>query len=1550
MVKTVLSYNNTLRALTLLLLSVCALHGAWAEDKLTQDPLGTVVFHIPEGMVNGASAATNGSYSITPSKQSGVRSFVIPTNYTFFRNMDKDGYASTLQYWVEENSDSTMHYVPGYSYTFASEGQVLTLVPVFKDNPAAAFNRTKVTIMRFDFTRKLHDYDTPETNQRRQVCAPPVNIGSGEKPFWTTKVHVNVIENGEDKSHDRDVALWCDTGKKGYIRNTALEEWCAFGPGTTFWVPSSVGTTISMLTYSKISSTTFDGVVPKLDEEQTQREREKAGHNKVYVYTYTTNNPATRVPIVIGEDDYSYYHWIEVRTMPANMVELHAEVHDPEHGVITKTESASGKFEVNKLEDGGYAFKKGDRVRLTLNRRFGYELDRIDYLGSNDKNGKPLTVLKMKDDGTVDLLASLNDNKITNFVKNDDGLWGNASGDNKTLFTLKETAPTDEELADSLYTRYEVEFNITDHRNFMVYFKEKATYYVTYSRGKVAMGTPPVAELVEEGDAFVIPTNRTLFYVGNTLDHWEDEVGNVYNIGGTYVATASDLHLTPVFLPNKFNRLDVTEDVTATWDFATKDGAPTIDLEKAKGILVTQLKWNNQAIDIKIELDATKGRFNNMNEKYPERMQITAGAVIEFPATAGCLAKLTLTENIKKGDKTVKIEGKSLSLVNNMEPQTVCQADTAYLNVEFVSGSYFRNFSVTYKPQTVKKPTIATLSCDGKTLSAEQIKEQMANNGYITFDASPWKNADEEMPEVTGTATGDGFVTATKADISTQECNVTVMTHSSIAVESYPVKFEMKTPDTPPLFTGVTVGGKLYTGMSNEIYDVPRSGVIKVGFSRTMKQTMLNVNGTLYLSESGKELAFRYWDIAAVDVVKIVVPAGKLKDIYGAAYEQELSLTLHITEEKEKYHHHTFNFVVGRDGTIDQAINAANDNDYSDGHRFYIFVPDGTHHLTGNTVSDIASVGVINNGVTRINASKVSLIGQSKDGTIIYNEPKYGGSAYTSTIALDAGVNDFYAEELTLDNRFDYIKAKDEKLNTQAIAFRDRGDRTVLKNVALRSYEYTYNSNNPSASSRGYFENCDITGAVDMVIGDGNVWFEGCNLILRDRAANNIAAPTTQAMQEWGYVFNYCTIKPEADQLTLLKNKNWTLGRPGNHSPACTFLNTRMLIEPRPYGWTKKKANLMLRFHEHNSMNAAGNKLSLDARSIALCVPAAGSDECVLSVVEAASYNVRNVLGGDDGFEPNDLCCQIDAASAANEDKDANSTTWNDNISIEDNLLTWDDEKMAMCYFVFKLDESTGKWTYVDNITTTSYDLSKHKTGYYCVRAANMRGGLGAATKSVWYKKLDPYVLTISQTGDEMVDGKPYGWSTICLPFNARVPEEITVYAATAHNSQSADDKVSDYLMTLTPVAVTDSLKGYVVYGPAGEHSFLPTSHTSGKPTILEGNATDAPLSALNIHCYVLADKNWGIGFYRFTGSYLAANRAWLPYSVVTDNMNELLSTSPRAIRFEIAPTSGISSVHYNTPLPDGIYTIDGKRVDCMTQQGVYVVRKNGRSEKRVKN
>ena len=562
---------------------------------------GTVIFKIPKGMVNTASDDFKGAYSITPDKQSNVRSFVIPTNYTFYKNDDTSGHGSTLQYWIEEGSDGQNHYEIGQLYSFKTKDETLTLVPVFHENPASHTNRLSSTVIRFDFASEIQEYNDPDLNMRRNVCAQEVNIGKNEKPFWTAQAHIEVIEGGEDKSHDRDVALWCDTGSKGYIRNTDLNTWCAFGPGTTFWVPNGTGTKISMLTYAKITTTTFDGVVPTLDEERTQQEREKTGSDKLYVYTYTTTSSADRVPICIG-DDYSYYQWLELNIQPANLVSLHTSVDNNARGVVSKIESAS-KTEVKELEDGGYAFHQGDRIRLTLNRKFGYKLDKIVDPTLTDKDGEPLTLLKMNyDDNTVSMVQFNNFSATTKISKNADGSWGNEN----TVFVLKEIAPTKEELADSLRTRYEIEFNITTHRNMEVSFKEKDTYYITYNGGDFATGSAPEAAWLEEGDTYTIPRNQTLYYEGNTLDHWVDDAGNIYNIGKDYTAKATDLRLFPVFLPNAFNILDLTEDCTATWYLNQKEGAPTINYEGTAGILVTQLtNKKGESIDMKVRLDGT---------------------------------------------------------------------------------------------------------------------------------------------------------------------------------------------------------------------------------------------------------------------------------------------------------------------------------------------------------------------------------------------------------------------------------------------------------------------------------------------------------------------------------------------------------------------------------------------------------------------------------------------------------------------------------------------------------------------------------------------------------------------------------------------------------------------------------------------------------------------------------------------------------------------------------------------------------------------------------
>ena len=1476
--------------------------------------IGTVIFKIPEGMVNGVSDKYKGAYSITPAEQKNVRSFAIPSNYTFYRSMDAAG--STLEYWVEEgdNSENRDKYEPGHLYSFKNPNDVLTLVPVFTENLATIENRRSNTLVRYDFGRSIQSYDDPKIKHRK-VCAQPVDIGHNEKPFWTTQAYVETVDEGVDKSHMRDIAIWCDTGNNGFIRNTDLDKWCAFGPGTTLWVPAGNGTKITMLTYSKITTTTFDDTVPTLDEERTAAERQKADTKKLYVYSYTTHSSADRVAIKIG-DDYSYYQWLELDVPKANLANLHATVDDDTHGAITAIESATGKYEVTELEDGGHAFQKGDRVRMTIKRKFGYELDKMVDLTKEDEDGNPLAIIKMNEDGT----------------------WGSATGDDKSGFTLEKREPTEEELKRGERTTYIIEFNITAHRDFKIYFKEKPTYYINFNTGKLASGIAPEAIWVEKGDEFTIPSNKTLYYEGNTLDHWEDENKEIFDIGSTYKAIGKDRRLYPVFKANAFNILDLKTEATATWYLNKDDGAPTINYQGNKGILVTQLTNSvGKSIDLKVELDATNGKFDNTGEN-TTRIQINGKSIINFPSTPQCMVKWVATSDFNQ----IKIAGKTVETTaeNKKEAEGECSGDSAYEQIEFIEGIYSKCFSVTYKPQETERATIATLSCNGNEYNAANIKEQMEQKGHVTFTVSPWLNADETIPAVTGTVTGDGTVEISSATVLTPECIAKVKTKTGIIVETYPIVFEWYgAPEDNPVLTKLTVNGKEYTGTENEIHNVPRSGIIKLSFTRTMDAANIHYEGITYTAQKGKDQVFKYWDMPAGGTITLNIKHGNnvFKDIYGKECQQDLKLILHIMDDNTYYHHHTFDFIVGKDGTIDEAINKANNNTKTDGHRYYIFVPDGKYQLTGD-----------DNGQTKITKSNISIIGQSKEGTTIYNLPKKEGMSKTATLYIEKGNTDFYAEDLTLENTFDYFAADNAG---RAVVFHDCGNRSIMKNVALKSYQDTYYSDKANEDFRGYFETCDFYGVVDFICGNGNIWFEKCNLIHRDRDRNNIVAPSTEAAadgysgQEWGYVFNECSIKPESDNMLRFKDKNWTLARAWGGSPACTFLNTRMYTQPKSYGWGKMDTNRVLRFHEYNSKDAAGNALSLATRSLASCSPAIGSDDCVLTDEQATEYTLRNVVGGYDAFEPNKLCVQIEAASRTKADKDDNNEIWEDNIEIDDNELKWDAHTSALCYVIFKLNKETSKWEYLANTTESSINLLPYGSGYYYVRAANQRGGLGSATAQVHYEALSPYDLNINQTGDLTVDGQPYGWSTICLPFNAKVPNGVTAYAATAHNEQSADKKVIDLKMTLTPVEVIDALKGYVVYGPAGTHQFSPTSRQCDKETILDGNSTDYAISSVNINCYVLANKTWGLGFYKYTGSTLAANRAWLPQDMVSVSDQEVLETGTRAISLVIEGGTAVMPhpVFMDDNTGEAVYTLSGKRVDGATPQGVYISRKKGK-------
>lgn len=1565
---------------------------------------GSVNFVIPEGLlVNGEGQKKDfkNAISVTPNSINNVRSFTIPTNYTLFKSIDNEGNAVeqyyTLKYWTQEN-DKTQIYKLGntYSLSFSKEGETINLVPVFEMNNATQENRINNPVIRYDFARKVKEYDDPTAKETRKVCAQTVNIGKDQQVFWTTKVWVKVREGGQDKPHWRDVALWCDTGKKGYIRNGQFDNWCAFGPGTTLWFPSGTGTKISLMSYSKITTTTIDDSVPTLDRERTNSERKKAGlpsleeeengaKSYMYVYTHTTKNPSLRPAIKIG-DDYSYYQWLELSTLAANWVNLHTETNDELRGIINKKDikpvTTDEGHEYRELEDGGVAFHKGERVKMTFNRKKGYELDKILDPDKLDKNGEPVAVLKMNDDGTVNMVGFDDVSTTTPVEQNPDGSWGTASS---SVFVLRKAEKNQSGKdqsgkecylsSDSIRTQYELEFDITTHRRLQICFKEmKNTYYITYNAGNQAEGTSPEATWVEHGDQFVIPKNKTLYYEGNTLDHWVDGAGNEYKINVAYKAPEKFIRMFPVFEPNELNILNLTKEATATWYFAKNDSAPTINYEGTKGILVTQLKTGEgKSIDLKITLDGSKGKFNNVSDvKHPERIQINPGSIVEFPSTPGCKAKWTATV----ADKKLTIAGTSVTTQRNKEVSATCTGDSAIQKVEFIDGAYSRCFSVTYTPQTATKATIESLTCKGDTtLNATQIQEMMnSTEKCVTFRVSPWVNDHDTIPAVTGTATENGTVTVTKATVLSPECVATVKTQSGIIVETYPIKFIFNTPSDAPTLNSLTVNGTTYTGNNIELNDVPRSGAIKLNFNRPMKATNFtykNASGTVSSSTAiGKEQIIKYWDLPSEGKVELTIkPTG---DIYGGAYEPVITLILNVAKDDTRYHRHNFNFIVGKDGDMDAAIKAANENTKRD-HRYYIFVPDGEYQLTGNTniscSTDSQNAPVDENGVsrpdmngqnnhmTKITKSNISLIGQSKEGVKIWNHPVVEGSSYTATIQLDK-TNDFYAQDLTLENQFNYWGAYGGSSGAgRAVAFWDRGNRSVLKNVALKSYQDTYYSNNTSPDYRGYFENCDLWGVVDWICGNGDIWFEKCNLIVRDRTGNNIAAPNTEVVQVWGYVFNNCTIRPETDKPTQFKGNDWTLARPWNNSPACTFLNTKMYTQPRTYGWNNMTKGLVVRFHEYNSVDESDTPIPLGTRSLAACSPAPGSDDCILT--NTSDYNIRNVMGGTDAFEPQELCKQIDAESGLLSKKDEelednekidteNHIIWKDSISTNDNLLQWKDQKEALCYFIFKLDEETGKWIYKANTTENQINLNDYGNGFYCIRAANQRGGLGSATKAIEYVLVDPYKLEIKKVGEFKENGVDYGWSTICLPFNAKVPEKVTAYAATAHNFQDETTKVSDLTMTLTPVTVINANKGYVVYGPVGdEYYFHPTSSESKAATILKGNPKYEAIPVENNKGYVLSYKStWGIGFYKYTGSTLAANRAWLPKEMVSQNNQDNLALGKHSIRFAIAPgtTSIASPTLYKKDEKEIIYNLNGQQVDKTSAQGgIFISRQKGK-------
>ena len=1458
--------------------------------------LGTVHFDLSGTGVDVNPSTFNGALSRTPESLVNVKSFYVPNNYTFFKDQH------TLTHWED---GSGRKYEPGKYYSFDEGNTEITLKPEFVHNIADKENRTRGDALYWDF--------------RTANLMQEIDVEANQDFFWTSKVSVQVIEGGERRDHTRDVALWIHTNSEGFVRNNDLPEWVTFGPGTKIDIPSCAGATLKMYTYSEITSTTFDGHIPVIDEEATRELHEQGEVG--YVYTYTTSNPNARVSIIIG-DDNSYYKWVRCYSLPANRVELHADVDDDVRGEIVDIRG-KGEFEAEELADGGFSFQKGNLVYLTFRRKFGYEFDRIVDPDKKNADGTDFSMIELVKDKTTGVITGVQIVTSEGY-DHEDAKWNEEKGawvGQSTSITFRQL-PAEEGQLDT----YEVQFEISNHRAMEIRFVPRTTYYVTFSAGEFASGVAPEPVWVEAGDKFTIPKNKTLFYNDHTLKAWKDEDNNTYTLGAEYTAPAKDLRLRPVFVENTFTVLDITTDSKVTWELTKKKGAPNLEYERSSGILVSQLYMGTDFIDLKIDLNASDkddngklvyGKINNM--AYDDRCQINEYSSITFAAIRDCVIELEALENLPT---EVKISGathnpaKTISYTHELG-HTLHSVEFGVANDRDYS-TWCTALSITYKPIVASLPQLSSVTVGGTSISADQLTSLKDDKQItVTFVVG----ANDAFPAVEAAA-DNGLTEIVQANLSTRKAEIHLVSRGGLTIDTYTINFNAIVNSEPDL----TGSPSIYvntTGYNAEVIplDQPIDGTIRINFNRTMSAVESSSNiklryedepvGDALVADQGSTLIFRYWNLEVNKQYTLTIPANTLRDVYNANYSSDITVTFKTAKDIIPVEHRKFNWIVGVDGTLSEGITAANNTGGLA--RFYIFVPDGEYELQGNynirptlekdatTLyddegryrSDLLDAN-LNNKKTRLSRANVSIIGQSQTGTKIYNHPVIEGIDYTATLYLPASATDFYAQDLTIENRFNYRRSMSNAQNNaaRAVALQGHGSRMILKNVSLWSYQDTYYSSvdaDPHFCS--YLENCSVAGVVDWVCGGGNIWLEKCDLVHRDRAGNNMAAPHTNADQKWGMVFNDCTIKPEVEvgSLQYMTAKDWTLARPWgtapDQSPACTFLNTTMDPLPRDAGWGIMYGGMVLRFHEYKTVDASDNLVSLANRSLAACAPAVGSDDCILSAAEASSYKVNEVLE----FNPAVYTAQRSAVQ---------------NLAIEDGVLEWtaSADNMDLCYFIFKKD-ADGNWKYFANVAETKFDFNLYgadiREGIFMVRAANQRGGLGAPSEEIEYDEVEKFDLTITEVGQT----PDKGWATICLPNNAKVPEgEIKVYAAVT---------INDNTITLKSVKYITANVGYVVYGDVGTYTFRGSSHTAEHESYLSGNPSDAKVSASSTNCYTLAYKPnvSGIGFYKYSGTWLNPYKAYLEVEVFKrENTSSAKSEETldkalaKGIRFVFAP------------------------------------------------
>ncbi len=1461
-------------------------------------------------------------------------SITAPATYPLYTGSSHTGCHYSLICWEDKYSGEK--YELGTNTVVEESNKTVTLIPVYKQNVWSAFLETRKS--KFDVTWHFS----------RSEFAHPATVES-HKSFWlaTNTEHVDYFDQEGNLVSDQtvDIGIEIDTKDSSddiAFTNEEIDTWASIKPGTKIHIPSAYGAKLTLATYGTINGggggTTINGKSP----DNVYDEKIPKDELGAYLYTWTIQNDEESAELCIGGNDFSYYRYIKGEYMEATESYLKYSSNNDEMGTVTAALTTDDDKYTSKESELGHSYPKSANVTVTAERKEFYELK---YWLTSEGT-------KIYPDGRYQTKKQAVDeySTVTNGTSIDGVKFTGVTGENEMKYSISFNLDRffDVQAVFGDCNSYYVNFSIGEGNGLALpvahveegkkfdmpagnYNLYKDGYTLKYYVEKDVDNSPHY----EFGKSYDIDHNMRLIPVfkanNKSVIDITDVEGRTVTWDVSYMQfdfTNANGHMIAQ-LPVDDND---TIDVRCYFSVKDKNVSEKINegaLEVSAGAVLDIISTSNCVFNVK----TATGTFKAGDVKIGTDDKQDGNDVSVAITTASSAQQIKFVKAAKV--KSISVTYKSLNNQRSLKSVTIgsSQLSTEQLATLNSTTSYTHTCpaSVVYDADnTMPAVTAVPMDADGATVDITQatIENQVATilmklNGITIETYNIYFNLTDKASPIFSN------VKVNTSEVSVSEGSSVILDETELQSTSGTVSL---TFDHPMKSSTVNALGQTMNAVATGNVLQLTYWNLNPNTSYTLEipaSSLEDVYGKTYGSDI--RVTFKTATVSAVSSTKFnyVVTHKILWD--GVTQTAKDTIQFVADDVIANLKRQDIQY-----GTLEEGITLANKAGGTE--RFRIFVPNGEYNMKGTepliaadlagtvygkdasgnfsktvaiNITDYPQNMVGNsyyyyNGRSFLSRSNVSIVGQSQDSTVIYSDPRVAGTYLASTLRIQWDVANTYMQDLTLENRFcnsqgDSPEAGIDKSGGGASALYDNGYHTVGKNVTLKAHEGTYTSlvwdggtpQNPKKvhDTDNYFEDCELWGSLYPLFEQGQAFWNRPTIILRGSSNTScLSLLESDKTQKWGYVLKDGVVKAENDAVYASQNNKFGLGASIRNSPAQTLIGMKFDVTPLASGYSYYQGSgEVMRFHEYGSKTSTGLLMDLSSRSLAVFAPGAGSDECVLTEEQAAEYTLANVLGGSTAYDPTIYTKQVDLTGVS--------------LSQSDAGISWTGSNEALCYFIFRQNEKTKEFEFYDITTNTIYQPDTAQTGrVFYVRAANERGGLGKPSETIVYENLGEFILKVSHlTNDvgfcEASDNKEEwtGWSTICLPHNARVPStsynedgsdgpgNITVYGA--QGNLGGENNV----IVLKKVSYVKANKGYIVYATTGESSMnycfkytwdsnVASSITSD--SYLDGNPSDKDVAVGTVNCYTMAYKKTinpdCVGFYKFIGDWIPAHRAYL--------------------------------------------------------------------------